>query len=409
MKKLIKMVLPMLLGCSLCLSSGFVNANAQSTQSTFNSESAQSTVQQYFNSINNKDWNTYVSLQLNQYQNDLKDYFSNDNNASGDGLLGVESVKIKEIKSLPDAALKNIVNISDYENSYGNIYSFLVGATYKVKHESKYYLNGTTFSLIIVGQEDGISKILLDMDAPLEILEPNGYGFNDSDEKAALKVIDARYKGIYDNLNGVQLGTNIKNGIQYQAIMSDAVSDTTPPGYPSEPSTISIYHLRSSSDPYYHTITTSSFDVNYVEDVLGNEWLNSWNTNALQAGAEAIKEYGWYSILHPKAPAKTYGADVVDSTADQVYILNSHTSYSNCTAAVIDQQNWSIANSSEAIFNAQYLAGTSGQIGTANSGVVSQNGTEVLATEGNLPDQILNYYYGESSVSSNGITSFECN
>lgn len=340
-----------------------------------------------------------MSLQPNQLQNDLKDYFASADTSS-DGLLSVESVKIKEIKSLPDAALKGIVDASTYKADYGNIYSYLVGATYKVNHESKYYLNGTNYSLIIVGQEDGKSKILLDMDAPLEILEPDGYGFNDSDEKAALKVIDERYQGNYDDLNGVQLGTNIR---------SNTVDATIPSGYPDEPSTIRIYHLRSSSDANYHEITTSSFDVSYVEDVLGNEWLNSWNTNALQAGALAVKEYGWNSILHPKTPAKTYGADVVDSTADQVYILNSHTSYSNCTAATVAQQNWAIANSSKAIFNAQYVAGTSGQVGTAHSGVVTQYGTQVLATEGYLPDEILDYYYGESNVSSNGIESFLCN
>jgi peptidoglycan hydrolase-like amidase len=181
---------------------------------------------------------------------------------------------------------------------------------------------------------------------------------------------------------------------------------TTPSGYPTEPSTIDVYHLRSSSDVNYHKITSPSFDIDYVEDVLGNEWLNSWNTYALQAGALAVKEYGWYNILHPKAPAKTYGADVVDSTSDQVYIKGSHTSYSKCTAAVATQATWAVANSSKAIFNAQYRAGTSGVAGTQYGGVASQYGTQYLASEGYYPVQILDYYYSNSSVSTGSITSF---
>lgn len=37
----------------------------------------------------------------------------------------------------------------------------------------------------------------------------------------------------------------------------------------------------------------------YCEDVLPNEWMSSWNPEALRAGAIAVKMFGWYHTLHP--------------------------------------------------------------------------------------------------------------
>jgi hypothetical protein len=168
MKKLFKTVLASFLACSLIFSFGSVSASTPLDQDLFNSQSAQNTIYQYVNSIDNKDWNTYVSLQLDQYQDDLESYLSNDSNTSSEGILTVNSAEIKEIKTLPIKALNDIVDISDYTNTYGDIYGFLVGTNYTVDNESKYYMNGVNYSVIIVGQIDGKSKILFEMDAPLE-------------------------------------------------------------------------------------------------------------------------------------------------------------------------------------------------------------------------------------------------
>jgi hypothetical protein len=36
----------------------------------------------------------------------------------------------------------------------------------------------------------------------------------------------------------------------------------------------------------------------YVKDVLPNEWLADWQPAAYQAGALAVKTYGWYYVNH---------------------------------------------------------------------------------------------------------------
>ncbi len=37
----------------------------------------------------------------------------------------------------------------------------------------------------------------------------------------------------------------------------------------------------------------------YCADVLPNEWMPSWDPQALQAGAMAVKMFAWYHTLHP--------------------------------------------------------------------------------------------------------------
>jgi hypothetical protein len=43
------------------------------------------------------------------------------------------------------------------------------------------------------------------------------------------------------------------------------------------------------------TIQTYNFQY-YAENVLPNEWITSWPAESLEAGAIAVKEYGWYWV-----------------------------------------------------------------------------------------------------------------
>lgn len=63
----------------------------------------------------------------------------------------------------------------------------------------------------------------------------------------------------------------------------------------------------------------------YVYNVLPNEWGDWYETakTAVQAGAIAVKMYGWYHVYHPKWNFSPYYADVQDNTNDQVYKYNS--------------------------------------------------------------------------------------
>src|SRR6187431_2358975 len=59
----------------------------------------------------------------------------------------------------------------------------------------------------------------------------------------------------------------------------------------------------------------------YLKNVLSREWISSWTTESIRAGALAVKNYAWYQVLHWRGYVNEAGAcfDVFDSTRDQVY------------------------------------------------------------------------------------------
>lgn len=211
-------------------------------------------------------------------------------------------------------------------------------------------------------------------DAPLEILIPAGYGFGSEDEKEALKIVKARINGDIVNKEGKLIESNKASyrSIQIEKGINSADIQEAPMGVLStgdhvRPDYIRVYHDRSSSDPNYHKTISTDFYY-YVKNVLPNEWYSTWPSESLKAGAMAVKMYGWYHVYHPKWPS--LNADVKDTTADQVFIDN--TEVSSTTTAINNVGGVGLENSSGAVFETQYLAGTQGQPGTQSSGKMSQ-------------------------------------
>lgn len=139
--------------------------------------------------------------------------------------------------------------------------------------------------------------------------------------------------------------------------------------------------MRSSSDPYYHMNTLEDFST-YVSDVLGNEWIPSWNLQSLQAGALAIKDYAWYEMLHPdySSPAVQRGADITDyKQYDQTYIKDSHLKYPSVIAACSNMEYQALLDNNGYVLYGRYVAGTQGQIGSVSDGIMRQWGTEYMA------------------------------
>ncbi len=86
------------------------------------------------------------------------------------------------------------------------------------------------------------------------------------------------------------------------------------------------------SAPY--TVETVNF-MEYVMNVLPNEWPGGWPGQSYRAGAMAVKMYAWYWIAQG---GKWDDADVYDSTCDQVYIPG--VSYSSTNNAINHTWNW---------------------------------------------------------------------
>lgn len=67
--------------------------------------------------------------------------------------------------------------------------------------------------------------------------------------------------------------------------------------------------------------------VDYIRNVLPNEWLPGWDVDgsaALDAGAVAVKQYAWYNaFVAPKWSGQGYAFDLLDNTCDQRFIDRS--------------------------------------------------------------------------------------
>ncbi len=70
-----------------------------------------------------------------------------------------------------------------------------------------------------------------------------------------------------------------------------------------------------------HDIPTQRMPfVDYLRNVLPNEWVASWPDASLDAGAIAVKQFAWYTVsIQRKWRSKGYPFDVVDNTCDQYY------------------------------------------------------------------------------------------
>jgi hypothetical protein len=144
----------------------------------------------------------------------------------------------------------------------------------------------------------------------------------------------------------------------------------------------------------------------YVKNVLPNEWIASWSTDALKAGAMAVKTYAWYRVLNPKnSQYKKKGFDVRDDTCDQVYKPNS--AVPKTSQAVDETWDWVMTRNGK-IFEAQYVSGTpgspepcvvKGRKKKCYPGRMSQWGTQYWAEQGKDWQWILHYYYDPINLS----------
>ncbi|HEX9028849.1 MAG TPA: SpoIID/LytB domain-containing protein, partial [Anaerolineales bacterium] len=179
-----------------------------------------------------------------------------------------------------------------------------------------------------------------------------------------------------------------------QQVNSRATGQSSPQINPNQtiPQTIRV---GITGDILCSTPLTSTYPVNsvdfksYVKHVLPNEWLNTWGQESLRAGAVAVKMYAWYWVNHG---GKWPGADVIDSTCDQVY--NPAIEYASTDQAVEDTWNW-ILTRQDYIFQA-YHKDTED---CDPPGCLNQTGSAALARRGYTWDEILAYYYPGSQLS----------
>jgi stage II sporulation SpoD-like protein len=120
----------------------------------------------------------------------------------------------------------------------------------------------------------------------------------------------------------------------------------------------------------------------YATHVLPNEWITSWDADALAAGAIAVRTYAAYKAMSGHAYSSGSGcADVRDDTQDQVF---DPTWSAASTDAAVYASFGSILYRDGGLFLTQYFAGASGdpckKVTGTYAGRMSQWGTQTCAT-----------------------------
>jgi Stage II sporulation protein/Carboxypeptidase regulatory-like domain len=127
---------------------------------------------------------------------------------------------------------------------------------------------------------------------------------------------------------------------------------------------------------------TYDFDF-YADHVLPNEWIASWDDDALGAGAIAVKTYAWYRAQSGHAYSGGDGcADIVDTVADQVF---DPTWSNEATDQAVYATLGSILRRDNEIFLSQYWSGAPDDpcapVEGQYAGRMSQWGTQTCATK----------------------------
>ena len=120
----------------------------------------------------------------------------------------------------------------------------------------------------------------------------------------------------------------------------------------------------------------------YVKGVLPNEWHVKWDSEALKAGAVAVKNYAWSKVV--------VGAPLWDCTWSQVYDPGKRTDKTD--RAVEETWGWWLVTETGDPLRTFYNANAEG-CDTQPENCMSQVDSQVLADEGMAWDYILLKYY----------------
>jgi mRNA-degrading endonuclease HigB of HigAB toxin-antitoxin module len=143
----------------------------------------------------------------------------------------------------------------------------------------------------------------------------------------------------------------------------------------------------------------------YVKNVLPNEWVPSWGAASLEAGAMAVKTYGWYWVNDWRGGAlggscyDVQGGNNSDGSCDVSYQCFRPGSELAATDAAVDDTWGQVALKSGGVFEASYNSGASSDTCGEDDGSppsraeMSQWGTEACSRAGDGWQQIFSAYF----------------
>lgn len=361
-------------------------------------------------SVEQKDWSSFIDLMCNEEQEYFQYYFSSENSTTN-GIKQVESMSLESITPVNKTIANDELLVNEYAilNYSDNIETYLVGLYCNVSVENQYFYNGLNYFNITLANENGKMKIV-QFNKPsyymatetldVEVTDPNY-----TDKCSAINSIDASDRGYLINAEGKDITNDSLNVTTDESNQQSTVYSTTN-NYSSHPALLtytnysapwSICVLMNKVDSNNPSAVEYTFDY-YIKNTLPNECIiSTFGTEALKANAYCVKGVGLY---HSIKPVNTAGGYDVTQYTQNFQVDTSNTISDNIFDNIANKY---VVNSNSKVFFPEYGTGTNGQTGSSKTGRLLQYGSKLLAEQGKTYLQILNYYYGGSDCSSGDV------
>ncbi|MGQ9560204.1 MAG: SpoIID/LytB domain-containing protein [Candidatus Oleimicrobiaceae bacterium] len=233
---------------------------------------------------NSHDWSAFLSIRTAKAgppENRVDYQVLKEKYPENDFMQNIVTARLVGIKALPLSLLEGLTRTDKYLELYAEVKAYYVGIEYQLKKENRAFYNGVNYRLYVLAPEEKHLAMVEASEAPVFRMVESGYGFDTPDANIALMIQEVRFRtGKFVNPKG-------------EAIAKVAAGDHDQPNH------IRIYRVAlgqiDEEDFYY-----------YVKNVLPKEWMASWPSQALRAGAVASKMYGWYRVYVPKYPGQGF-------------------------------------------------------------------------------------------------------
>ena len=397
--------------CSLMITfTGVLLGLSMKVEAMENKDSNIEAIYDIADAISQKDWNRFTGYFSTSEQEYYNYYFDSQETV---GVKQVKRAVVDEIIPVEPVVAQDSLLTKEYPilNNAEDIKCYILALSCDVSIENEFFFNGINYFLVVFAQEDGEMKIIQFNRPTMKLLENSliqtmdANGSNSDERLSGINVIQQAENGVCVNANNEILSNNFTTIYASNEGEDDSIEVYAggTGNYPnlnhyaiySYPEEIKV-KMNKTGNGNIKTVAMEE----YIKCTLPNEWMGSWNADALKAGAYCVKMVGWYRTLKPVS--STGGYHVTQGT--QNYIESSN--YSTTDSAVNAIRCSGMANSTCNLFFPEYARGVKGDKGVKASGKLKQYGTLALAQDGYGYRNILNYYYSGSSYSDGDVVLF---
>ena len=377
----------------------------------FDERKAEEVIKKVIEAADRKEWSDFTNYMSDERQEYYNGYFSDED--MKDGIKQIREIELKEVYKVNRELAKGEWLSDEYPilRTCYEVYTFIVETECQVYEENQFFYNGINYFLVVIAVENESLKVVqfnkpsADLLSEIVLPELSKNDVEYDDKIAGIEVIKAAESGRVVNASQEELTegfevihTKQEFGVTTFAADPPLLSHYATYHYPKKIKVL----LNKTGATKTEVVEVDMID--YLKNVLPNEWIPSWEEQALFAGAYCVKMVAIYRAIKPMDIVSGYHL----SQKTQNYVPGSRL-YESTSEAIDAIYNNGMSDTYGILFFPRYEAGVSGQAGTEGSGHVKQYGTQYLARQGWSYQKILNYYYSGSDYSIGDVKFFSYN